>query len=177
MPRNFLVRENKNIQRETFETRFFFLCRAFVRILCACCPGRVRRRYQPAFRCKPSQVSMKYSYFAKSRHVHDSRPVNKYSPVTTTDQSLVHRSLFHFENSPSWTTMPCLSKGSYHKISSIRSSSNDAPGLFSSYSYSNSTMEPLSPRGVEKLDYIGVQQPIRSLLRNREEQGFENSIS
>ncbi|KAG6794983.1 dopamine receptor 2 isoform X1 [Apis mellifera caucasica] len=28
---------------------------AFVRILCACCPGRVRRRYQPAFRCKPSQ--------------------------------------------------------------------------------------------------------------------------
>lgn len=38
-------------------------------------------------------------------------------------------------------------------------------------------MEPLSPRGVEKLDYIGVQQPIRSLLRNREEQGFENSIS
>ncbi|XP_061942167.1 dopamine receptor 2 isoform X1 [Apis cerana] len=29
--------------------------RAFVRILCACCPGRVRRRYQPAFRCKPSQ--------------------------------------------------------------------------------------------------------------------------
>ncbi|CAK9794916.1 Dopamine receptor 2 [Anthophora plagiata] len=29
--------------------------RAFVRILCACCPKRMRRRYQPAFRCKPSQ--------------------------------------------------------------------------------------------------------------------------
>ncbi|XP_076296070.1 dopamine receptor 2 isoform X1 [Lasioglossum baleicum] len=29
--------------------------RAFVRILCGCCPRRMRRRYQPAFRCKPSQ--------------------------------------------------------------------------------------------------------------------------
>ncbi|XP_035739714.1 dopamine receptor 2-like [Vespa mandarinia] len=29
--------------------------RAFVRILCVCCPRRMRRRYQPAFRCKPSQ--------------------------------------------------------------------------------------------------------------------------
>lgn len=33
-----------------------------MRILCACCPGRMRRRYQPAFRCKPSQVSIKYLY-------------------------------------------------------------------------------------------------------------------
>ncbi|KAL6262526.1 hypothetical protein P5V15_005321 [Pogonomyrmex californicus] len=29
--------------------------RAFVRILCYCCPRRMKRRYQPAFRCKPSQ--------------------------------------------------------------------------------------------------------------------------
>ncbi|XP_023290278.1 dopamine receptor 2 [Orussus abietinus] len=29
--------------------------RAFVRILCVCCPRKMRRRYQPAFRCKPSQ--------------------------------------------------------------------------------------------------------------------------
>ncbi|XP_011298149.1 dopamine receptor 2 isoform X2 [Fopius arisanus] len=29
--------------------------RAFVRILCACCPRKMRRKYQPAFRCKPSQ--------------------------------------------------------------------------------------------------------------------------
>ncbi|XP_046431763.1 dopamine receptor 2 isoform X1 [Neodiprion pinetum] len=31
--------------------------RAFVRILCVCCPRRMRRRYQPAFRCKPSQYT------------------------------------------------------------------------------------------------------------------------
>ncbi|XP_063980306.1 dopamine receptor 2-like isoform X1 [Diachasmimorpha longicaudata] len=30
--------------------------RAFVRILCACCPRKMRRKYQPAFRCKPSQM-------------------------------------------------------------------------------------------------------------------------
>ena len=48
-----------------------------MRILCACCPGRMRRRYQPAFRCKPSQVSMKYSYFLyKLRHVYGSRVGN-----------------------------------------------------------------------------------------------------
>ncbi|XP_021927543.1 dopamine receptor 2-like isoform X2 [Zootermopsis nevadensis] len=29
--------------------------RAFVRILCVCCPRRMRRRYQPALRSKPSQ--------------------------------------------------------------------------------------------------------------------------
>ncbi|KAI4485574.1 hypothetical protein M0802_012711 [Mischocyttarus mexicanus] len=29
--------------------------KAFVRILCVCCPRRMKRRYQPAFRCKPSQ--------------------------------------------------------------------------------------------------------------------------
>ncbi|XP_044013356.1 dopamine receptor 2 isoform X2 [Aphidius gifuensis] len=29
--------------------------RAFVRILCVCCPRRMRRKYKPAFRCKPSQ--------------------------------------------------------------------------------------------------------------------------
>ncbi|KDR23743.1 Dopamine receptor 2 [Zootermopsis nevadensis] len=31
--------------------------RAFVRILCVCCPRRMRRRYQPALRSKPSQYS------------------------------------------------------------------------------------------------------------------------
>lgn len=36
-----------------------------MRILCTCGPRRMRRRDQPAFRCKPSQVSMKYSYFSR----------------------------------------------------------------------------------------------------------------
>lgn len=31
--------------------------RAFLRILCVCCPRSIRRRYQPAFRTKASQVS------------------------------------------------------------------------------------------------------------------------
>lgn len=34
-----------------------YCCRAFLRILCVCCPRSIRRRYQPAFRTKASQVS------------------------------------------------------------------------------------------------------------------------
>ena len=33
--------------------------RAFLRILCVCCPRQIRHRYQPAFRSKPSQVSIR----------------------------------------------------------------------------------------------------------------------
>ncbi|NP_001155849.1 dopamine receptor type D2 [Nasonia vitripennis] len=33
--------------------------RAFTRILCSCCPRRMRRRYQRAFRCKPNLVQQR----------------------------------------------------------------------------------------------------------------------
>ncbi|XP_031787945.1 dopamine receptor type D2 isoform X11 [Nasonia vitripennis] len=32
---------------------------AFTRILCSCCPRRMRRRYQRAFRCKPNLVQQR----------------------------------------------------------------------------------------------------------------------
>ncbi|XP_031787959.1 dopamine receptor type D2 isoform X14 [Nasonia vitripennis] len=35
------------------------LPRAFTRILCSCCPRRMRRRYQRAFRCKPNLVQQR----------------------------------------------------------------------------------------------------------------------
>ncbi|XP_034939141.1 dopamine receptor 2-like isoform X2 [Chelonus insularis] len=38
--------------------------RAFVRILCVCCPRKMRRRYQPAFRCKPSQKFSSARYYS-----------------------------------------------------------------------------------------------------------------
>ncbi|XP_015111235.1 dopamine receptor 2 isoform X3 [Diachasma alloeum] len=38
--------------------------RAFVRILCACCPRKMRRKYQPAFRCKPSQRFSSRKYYS-----------------------------------------------------------------------------------------------------------------
>jgi hypothetical protein len=34
----------------------FSLSRAFVRILCVCCPRKIRRKYQPTMRSKASQV-------------------------------------------------------------------------------------------------------------------------
>lgn len=34
----------------------FFFFRAFVRILCVCCPRKIRRKYQPTMRSKASQV-------------------------------------------------------------------------------------------------------------------------
>ncbi|XP_074114649.1 dopamine receptor 2 [Cotesia typhae] len=62
--------------------------RAFVRILCVCCPRKMRRRYQPAFRCKPSQYvggmgpaptsSVSYSSVSQSSEG------GAYSGVTTT---------------------------------------------------------------------------------------------
>jgi hypothetical protein len=44
------------IKSSTLIILIFCFCRAFVRILCVCCPRRMRRRYQPALRSKPSQV-------------------------------------------------------------------------------------------------------------------------
>ncbi|XP_049829055.1 dopamine receptor 2-like [Schistocerca gregaria] len=53
--------------------------RAFVRILCVCCPRRMRRKYQPALRSKPSQflgntaVMLAHSsvgYSSVGRHQH-----------------------------------------------------------------------------------------------------------
>nr|KAF7399971.1 hypothetical protein H0235_015708 [Vespula pensylvanica] len=41
-----------------------FSSKAFVRILCVCCPRRMRRRYQPAFRCKPSQRFSSGRYYS-----------------------------------------------------------------------------------------------------------------
>lgn len=35
---------------------FFSFYRAFVRILCVCCPRKIRRKYQPTMRSKASQV-------------------------------------------------------------------------------------------------------------------------
>lgn len=48
---------------------FYFLfqhvyCRAFVRILCVCCPRKIRRKYQPTMRSK-SQVSKKIKFSEK----------------------------------------------------------------------------------------------------------------
>lgn len=37
---------------------FLSLHRAFVRILCVCCPRKIRRKYQPTMRSKASQVSL-----------------------------------------------------------------------------------------------------------------------
>ncbi|XP_017771439.1 PREDICTED: dopamine receptor 2-like, partial [Nicrophorus vespilloides] len=42
---------------------------AFLRILCVCCPRAIRRKYQPAFRSKPSQ------YF-NSHNVMEATPSN-----------------------------------------------------------------------------------------------------
>lgn len=41
--------------------------RAFLRILCVCCPRQVRKRYQPAFRSKPSQVNCKFPKTTKTQ--------------------------------------------------------------------------------------------------------------
>lgn len=68
--------------------------------------------------------------------------------------------------------MPCLPKGLYHKISNIRSSSNNSMRPVSSHSYSNSTNWNRSHE-VQKFHYIGMC----TILRNREEQRFKNSIS
>lgn len=83
-----------------------FFCRAFVRILCACCPGRVRRRYQPAFRCKPSQVSMKYSYLS-------------YKLCTICAYKICARSassLFPFSTGPKPPSTENNPVGGYHKL-------------------------------------------------------------
>ncbi|KAG5313404.1 DOPR2 protein, partial [Acromyrmex insinuator] len=47
--------------------------RAFVRILCYCCPRKMKRRYQPAFRCKPSQ-RIQYIAFFRNSHPDDTTP-------------------------------------------------------------------------------------------------------
>ncbi|XP_050304134.1 dopamine receptor 2-like [Anthonomus grandis grandis] len=50
--------------------------RAFLRILCVCCPRSIRRKYQPAFRSKPSQ------YFNSHTQVLEPTPSNcTYSSV------------------------------------------------------------------------------------------------
>lgn len=36
----------------------WFYFRAFVRILCVCCPRKIRKKYQPTMRSKASQVSI-----------------------------------------------------------------------------------------------------------------------
>lgn len=36
-----------------------FIHRAFLRILCVCCPRKIRRKYQPTMRSKASQVTIK----------------------------------------------------------------------------------------------------------------------
>lgn len=38
---------------------YWFRFRAFVRILCVCCPRKIRKKYQPTMRSKASQVSIK----------------------------------------------------------------------------------------------------------------------
>ena len=38
---------------------FILFHRAFVRILCVCCPRKIRRKYQPTMRSKASQVTKK----------------------------------------------------------------------------------------------------------------------
>lgn len=45
-----------------------FHSRAFVRILCVCCPRKIRKKYQPTMRSKASQVSnIKYTYLVYRR--------------------------------------------------------------------------------------------------------------
>lgn len=42
-----------------FSIKFILFHRAFVRILCVCCPRKIRRKYQPTMRSKASQVTKK----------------------------------------------------------------------------------------------------------------------
>ncbi|XP_060526347.1 dopamine receptor 2 [Cylas formicarius] len=46
--------------------------RAFLRILCVCCPRSIRRKYQPAFRSKPSQRFSSQRYYSSYSLRHNS---------------------------------------------------------------------------------------------------------
>lgn len=47
----------------SFHIYISFYYRAFVRILCVCCPRKIRRKYQPTMRSKASQVNIDCSFF------------------------------------------------------------------------------------------------------------------
>lgn len=66
---NWLIKVIMSNEKQTcysITSWFYNSCfRAFLRILCVCCPRRVRRKYHPAFRSKPSQVK---NYSTKLLH-------------------------------------------------------------------------------------------------------------